>query len=98
MSQKIFARIRELVRLGRYDMTAHAVEEMAEDFLTIADVESAVATGVFARIEREDPRGVKYVIEGFGVDNLTPVGVVGRFRGDVRYLVITVYEIMPMEP
>jgi hypothetical protein len=79
-------------------MTAHAVEEMAEDFLTIADIEAAVATGVLARVESEDPRGVKYVIEGLAMDSTTPVGIVGRFRGDVRYLVITVYEIVPMEP
>jgi hypothetical protein len=88
---------RELIRLGRYDMTAHAMEEMAEDFLTIVDVESAVWGGRISRIEREDPRGKKYVIERFAEDNVTPVDVVGRFRGDIRYLVITVYEITTKE-
>ena len=37
-------RIREKIRLCQYDMSAHAMEEMAEDWLTILDVE-AVATG-----------------------------------------------------
>ena len=74
-------------------MTVHAVEEMAEDNLDITDVEHAVLTGRIARIERDDPRGNKYVIEGVAVDGVTAVGVVGRFTGNDRYLIITVYEI-----
>jgi hypothetical protein len=35
-------RIREKIRLRQYDMTAHAVEEMAEDGLGIGDIEHAV--------------------------------------------------------
>lgn len=97
MSRKILAQIRELVRLGRYDMTAHAVEEMAEDHLDIIDIESAVMTGIISRIETDDPRGNRYVMEGVAVDHVTPVGVVGRFSIETRYLVITVYEITPRD-
>lgn len=97
MSAKTLALIRELVRLGRYDMTAHAVEEMAEDNLRIVDIESAVYTGAIVRTESGDRRGTKYIIAGYAEDQLTPVGVVGRFRGDERYLVITVYEITPLD-
>lgn len=74
-------------------MTVHAVEELAEDGLDIADMEHAVLTGRVARIERDDPRGNKYVIEGMAADGARPVGVVGRFKGDERYLVITAYAI-----
>ncbi len=95
MSRKILALVRERVRLGQYDMTAHAMEEMAEDFLDIIDIESAVMTGIISRIETDDPRGVKYVVEGVAADNKTPVGVVGRFPVEARYLIITVYEITP---
>ena len=35
---------------------AHAAEEMAEDSLTVVDVEHAVLTGSLARIQKEDPR------------------------------------------
>lgn len=38
-------RIREKIRLRQYDMSAHAMEEMAEDFLTILDVEEATLNG-----------------------------------------------------
>lgn len=86
-------RIRGNIRLHQYDMTAHAVEEMAEDSLDIGDIEHTVLNGRFVRIEREDPRGNKYVIEGTAADKVTPVGVVGRFTGSDRYLIITVYAI-----
>ncbi len=93
MSRKILALIRKRVRLGQYDMTAHAMEEMAEDLLDIIDIESAIMTGVISRVEKDDPRGVKYVVEGIAADGATPVGVVGRFPIETRYLIITVYEI-----
>ena len=78
-------------------MSAHAMEEMAEDGLDILDVEQAFLNGRIARVEKDDPRGAKYVIEGTGVDQPTPVGVVGRFTGNDRYLIITLYEINDLE-
>ena len=74
-------------------MSAHAMEEMAEDLLDIIDVETAVLNGRVVRVMRDDPRGTKYIIEGTAADQQTPVGVVGRFAGDYRYLIITVYEV-----
>jgi hypothetical protein len=69
------------------------MEEMAEDFLTIADIEAAVLSGRVSRIEKDDPRGTRYTIEGTATDRHTPVGVVGRFSSSGLYLVITVYEV-----
>jgi len=69
------------------------MEEMAEDNLDIEDIERAILNGRIGRIERNDPRGTKYVVEGTAVDGETPVGVVGRFVRTGRYLIITVYEI-----
>jgi hypothetical protein len=74
-------------------MTVHAMEEMAEDDLDIVDIEQAVLTGQVVRSEKDDPRGVKYVVEGVAADGETPVGVVGRFRSSERYLLLTVYEV-----
>lgn len=85
-------RIREKIRLGQYDMTAHAMEEMAEDDLDILDVEHAVLNGRIARFEKNDPRGTKYVIEGKALNQIL-VGIAGRFTSTGRYLIITVYEI-----
>ena len=86
-------RIRNSIQAHQYDMSAHAMEEMAEDLLDIVDVEAAVLNGHIARMERDAPRGNKYVVEGMAVDQKTPVGVVGRFTESDRYLIITVYEI-----
>jgi len=72
-------RIRNSIRLGKYDMTSHAAEEMAEDHLDISDVEQAILTGKVIRIEKDDPRGTRYVIVGTGTDDIIPVGVAGRF-------------------
>ena len=74
-------------------MTTHATEEMAEDDLNIVDVEHAVLTGRVMQIQRDDPRGNKYLLEGTATDGATVVGVVGRFLGSDRYLIVTVYKI-----
>ncbi|MCU0568078.1 MAG: DUF4258 domain-containing protein [Oculatellaceae cyanobacterium Prado106] len=90
-------RIRDKIRLRYYDMSAHAMEEMAEDLLTILDVEEAVLNGQIIRVEKDDPRGTKYVVVGMALDQQTPVGVVGRFTSVGRYLIITVYEVTELE-
>ena len=56
MPRTNIARIRRSIGLRQYDMTAHAMEEMAEDLLDIADVEHAVLNGRVARSDRDDPR------------------------------------------
>jgi len=37
--------IREKIRLGKYDMTLHAMEEMGEDGLDIFDFEQSILNG-----------------------------------------------------
>ncbi|MEG4799284.1 DUF4258 domain-containing protein [Microcoleus sp. ARI1-B5] len=71
-------------------MSARAMEEMAEDLLTILDVEEAILNGQIIRVEKGDPRGTKYVVVGTALDRQTPVAVVGRFASNRRYLIITV--------
>jgi len=66
-------------------MSIHAMEEMAEDNLDILDVEYCIFNGQITRIEKDDPRGIKYVVEGKAVDEQTLVGVVGRFTTAERY-------------
>lgn len=86
-------RIHARVRAKQYDMSAHAMEEMAEDNLDIEDIEAAMMRGRIVRIDRDDPRGTKYVIMGRSIDGITPVGVVVRLTSTGRMLIITVYEI-----
>jgi hypothetical protein len=74
-------------------MTVHAMGEMAEEDLDIVDIEEVILTGQVVRREKDDPRGVKYVVEGVAADSETPVCVVGRFHSSERYLIVTVYEV-----
>lgn len=97
MSRSDIDRIREKIRLRQYDMSAHAMEEIAEDMLTILDVEEAVLNGQVIRLEKDDPRGTKYVVVGTSLGQQIPVGVVGRFTNTGRYLIITVYEVTELE-
>lgn len=90
-------RIREIIRLQQYDMSAPAMEEMAEDLLTILNVEEAVLRDQIIRVEKDDPRDTKYIVVGTALDQQTPVGVVGRFASNGRYLIITVYKVTELE-
>lgn len=90
-------RIREKICLRQYGMSFHAMEEMAEDLLTILDVEEAVLSGQVIRVEKDAPRGTKYVVVGTALDQQTSVGVVGRFASTGRYLIITVYEVTELK-
>lgn len=90
---RIIDRIRQTILLSDYDMTVHAVEEMAEDDLDIFDIEEAILNGQVVQRNKEDPRGTKYTIEGLALDRARLVGVVGRFPRPDRFLIITVYEV-----
>ena len=90
---------RELERIcnaildGRYILTEHAYDEMANDELDVLDVESAILTGEIDKVFTMDPRGVRFVIIGHATDLETPVGVVVRFVEQDQLLISTVYEI-----
>ena len=45
MARKTINRIREKTRLQQYDMTVHAMEEMAEENLGILDIEHTILRG-----------------------------------------------------
>ncbi|MCP4359353.1 MAG: DUF4258 domain-containing protein [Chloroflexi bacterium] len=68
MGRSAISRIKEKIRLRQYDMSAHAMEEMAEDGLDILDIEHAILKGRIARTEKDDPRGTKYVVNGTAFD------------------------------
>lgn len=93
MPHRVIERIRQKILLRDYDLTVHAIEEMAEDDLDLLDVEEAVLNGQVVRRNKHDPRGTKYTIEGLALDGEKLVGVVGRFHGIDRFLIITVYDV-----
>ncbi len=93
MPRRIIDQIRVAIRDGAYDMTVHAVEEMAEDGLDLVDVEAAILSGRVAKREKDDPRGTRYAVHGAGTDGTTSEGTVGRFTETGRDLIITVYKV-----
>ncbi len=93
MARRTLERIRDAIRKSSYDMTVHAVEEMAEDDLDKIDVEISIQNGQIMKTERDDPRGARHTIHGAGADRATGVGTVGRFTGTGRYLIVTVYKV-----
>lgn len=93
MPRSALERIRDQIRQRQYDMTKHAMDEMAEDDLDIMDIEYSILNGAVVRVDRDDPRGTKYVVKGVAVDEITPVGTAGRFTSVERYLIITAYKV-----
>jgi len=86
-------RIRQAFRDGRYKYSIHALDEMDEDGLTDADVEQAVMKGGVVATLTEDPRGSRFVVRGFGLDEETEVEIVCRFLQSSTLRIITVYAI-----
>lgn len=93
MTKLILEEIQRLVREGKYDLTFHAIEEMAEDYLDIFDVEAAALSGSLQKTESDDPRGTRYTIVGTGADQASRVGFVGRITDTEIFLIVTVYEV-----
>lgn len=93
MTINVIEEIKNLIKNGDYDLTYHAYEEMAEDNLSILDIEKAVLTGKITKIQKDNLYGSKYIIEGIGLDLTTHIGIVGRKKETGIFLVITVYVI-----
>lgn len=93
MSTRLVHKIQTAISNGEYDVTVHAVEEMAEDGLDILDVECAIFNGRVTKAETDDPRGTRYTIVGTARDERTRVGIVGRFKETGIFLIITVYAV-----
>jgi len=66
MSQRLLEKIHNAILFGDYDLTHHAIDEMAEDGLGIFDIEHAVVTGSIEKTDSDDPRGPKHTVIGLG--------------------------------
>ncbi|MBI4790973.1 MAG: DUF4258 domain-containing protein [Chloroflexi bacterium] len=93
MPRRVLLHIQDAVSRGEYDVTAHAVDEIAEDGLNIFDVEAAVMNGEITKTETDDPRGTRYTIVGTAADGQTLVGLAGRFKETGIFLIVTAYEV-----
>ena len=77
-------RIRACIHARNYDLTAQAVDEMADDDLDSHDVEQSILFGAITKTERDDVRGARYTIRGTGSSPFTKVGSVGHFVSEER--------------
>ena len=83
--------IREKLREQEYEFTIpHFFEEMANDDLIFADMESAVAGGRVRRRFTRDPRGTRYEVVGPATDG-RQVATICRIKETGRLLFITAY-------
>ena len=85
--------IRQKIRKGRFDYSAHALEEMDEDDLDEADLCNAILNGVVSAELTDDPRGIRFVVRGLAGDAVREVEVVCRFLPSGLLRKITVYEL-----
>ncbi len=93
MASKVLGKIRACVRSGSYELTTHANDEMADDELSILEVESSMLSGRIVRIQKGDFLGDKYTIHGPGKHSETRICTIGRFLASGRYRIVTIYEI-----
>jgi len=85
--------IRGKVVKKEYEFTIpHFFEEMADDNLTFADIENAIANGRIQRKFIRDPRGTRYEIEGKAMDG-REIAVICRIKSTGKLLFITTYAL-----
>ena len=79
------------MREGEYEFAIpHFFEEMANDDLSFADIESVIATGRIRRRFTRDPRGTRYEVVGKATDD-REVAVICRIKETGKLLFITTY-------
>ena len=86
----LLQRMQRAIHEQKYRISSHANEEMSDDFLMAADIESIIFTGRIAQRFTKDPRGRRYVVLGNTTDNRRAY-VVCRFLLSGVLLIITTY-------
>lgn len=82
--------IKASIRSQRYRISAHANEEMSDDNLVLADIESIILSGKIAHRFTHDPRGIRYEVVGETTDGRSAC-VICRFLASGILLIITAY-------
>ena len=87
----VLARIQRCFRAEEYEVSFHALEELAADGLSPEDLDCVILHGTIARRLTEDPRGVRYEVCGTSLDGRRACAVCRFVLGFLR--VITVYVV-----
>ena len=88
----LLQRLRQKIVDHDYYLSGHAEEEMWDDDLTRSDVENAVQRGRMEKRLTNDPRGVRYRIQGPTLDGRM-IHVICRLDAEDILRIITVYVI-----
>lgn len=91
MFERILKRMQEKVRERKYKMAIHAEEEMADDGLTLYDVEQGILTGkILERQKDTETAEWKYCIRGETI-TAGQIEVVAKLSLTGQLVIITVY-------
>ena len=90
--KRVIDKLRDLVRAERYQISVHANEEMAIDFLIAIDVENAILNGSITKKLTKDPRGTRYEITGRACDGRS-VSVICRIVSGEWLRIVTVFAL-----
>lgn len=91
MLGRVLKQLQESVRTRKYVMTLHAEEEMADEGLTIFDVERGILSGkIIERQKDADTSEWKYLVAGKTLKN-DRVVVVTKQSPTGKLVIITVY-------
>lgn len=83
--------VREKIGNQEYEFAIpHFFEEMANDDLNFADIETAIGRGKVRKRFSHDPRGTRYEIVGPATDG-RQVAVICRIKTTGKLLLITTY-------
>jgi len=90
---KIIRRIREKLWAGQYEFAdPHFAQEMINDGLSFAEIETAMAKGKINDIFTDDIRGVRYEVVGKATDG-RQIAIICRIKENGNVLFITTWEI-----
>jgi len=86
-------KIKEKLKNGEYEFAIpHFFEEMAEDYLTFADIKQAINNGHIRRKFTRDPRGIRYEIVGNATSG-KEIAIICRIKSTGKLLFITTYAL-----
>lgn len=89
----VIHKIREKIAKQEYEFTIpHFFEEMANDNLSFADIEMAIANGRINRKFTRDPRGTRYEVVGPVTDG-REIAIICRIKSTGKLLLITTYAL-----
>ena len=93
MFTQVLKQMRGSVRAGKMVMTTHALDEMDQDDLVLADIEHAILKGDIITRQWDDKFSEwKYVIQGDDLDG-NEIEVVAKPGQRSTVVIITVYRI-----